>query len=196
MTEKKTTARVKLLEEAKTMLIFFLYLFLFFSAFTIYGRLMLEEYGIAYVQYGYNFIEALVLSKVIVLGQFLKLGERFHNRPLIIPTLYKTLWFSGLIFAFSLVEHLVSGWLHGKASRVVMKEILNQGLPLILAHTLVKVLALVPLFAATELGRVIGEGNLFELFFRENKGRNFDTSSGTTTIPLGDMPDHTVKKVR
>ena len=176
MTEKKTTARVKLLEEAKTMLIFFLYLFLFFSAFTIYGRLMLAEYGIAYMQYGYNFIEAMVLAKVILLGQFLRLGERFHDRPLIVPTLYKTLWFSGLIFAFSIVEHLISGWLHGKTSSLVLKEILDAGLPLILAHTLVKVLALIPLFAVIELGRVVGEGNLFELFFKGKTSVNLDST--------------------
>ena len=194
MTEKKSVWKVGLLEELKTMLILFVYLFLFFGAFTIYGRLMLAEYGIAYVQYGYNFIEALVLSKVIVLGKFLQLGERFHNRPLIVPTLYKTLWFSGLILAFSIIEHLISGWLHGKASSVVIKGILDDGLPLILAHTLVKVLALVPLFAATELGRVVGEGNLFELFFRRRTSGTFDSTYGTIPAPQGDVADQSVEK--
>ena len=185
MTEKKTVWNAGLIEEAKTMLILFVYLFLFFGAFTIYGRLMLAEYGIAYMQYGYNFIEALVLSKVIVLGRFLRLGERFHHRALIVPTLYKTLWFSGLILAFSIVEHLISGWLHGKPISVVIQEIPDAGLPLILAHSLVKVLALVPLFAVIELGGVVGEGQLFELFFRRRTNRKSDTPSGAIPSPEG-----------
>lgn len=193
MNEERAGIKARLLEETKTMLILFVYLSLFFGAFTMYGRLMLAEYGIAYLQYGYNFIEALVLSKVILLGQFLRLGERFNNRPLIVPTLYKTLWFSGLILVFSILEHLIGGWLHGKSTGVILQGILDQGLPQILARTLVKVLALVPLFAVIEIGRVVGAGNLFELFFRRRTSGNFDVACGARPIPLSDGTHNAVR---
>jgi hypothetical protein len=171
MREKKTAMKTRLLEETKTMLFLFVYLSLLLGAFTTYRRLVLAEYGIGYFQYGYNLIEALVLAKVIVLGRLLRLGERFSNRPLIVPTLYKTLWFSGLVFGFSVLEHLVVGWLHGKATGVILNEILDEGVWEILARTLVKVLALFPLLAVWEIGRVLGEGRLFELFFTKGAGR-------------------------
>jgi hypothetical protein len=171
MSEEKPSIKARLLEETKTMLFLFVYLSLLFGAFTMYRRLVLAEYGIGYLQYGYNFIEAIVLSKVIVFGRFLRLGERFSNRPLIVPTLYKTLWFSGLILAFSILEHLVIGGLHGKATGVIFSELLDQGVWEILARTLVKVLALLPLFAVWEIGRVLGEGKLFHLFFTRGTGQ-------------------------
>lgn len=192
MNEERAGIKARLLEETKTMLILFVYLSVFFGAFTMYGRLMLAEYGIPYLQYGYNFVEALVLSKVILLGQFLRLGERFNDRPLIVPTLYKTLWFGGLILAFSIFEHLLVGRLHGESNGSVVQGYLNQGLPQILAHTLVKALALVPLFAVTEIGRVVGAGNLFELFFRRRTNGNFD-ASGAFPLPRSDVPDAAVR---
>lgn len=169
MSESKIGLKAKLIEEMKTMLCLFVYLTLLLGAFTMYRRLVLAEYSIGYLQYGYNFIEALVLSKVIVFGRLMRLGERFSNRPLIIPTLYKTLWFSLLLLVFSIVEHLIIGWLHGKASGVILNEIFDQGIWEILARTLVKVLALLPLFAVWEISRVLGEGKLFELFFTRGK---------------------------
>ncbi|SFH53721.1 hypothetical protein [Planctomicrobium piriforme] len=157
--------KAKLLEETKTMLILFVYLSLLLGAFTMYRRLILAEYGIDYFQYGYSLIEALVLAKVIVLGRVMRLGERYQDRPLWVPTLYKTIWFSLLILIFSIIEHVVSGWLHDKGARGGIAEILSQGFWELLARTLVKVVALVPLLGAWELGRVLGKGKLFELFF-------------------------------
>lgn len=150
----------------------------------------MAEYGIGYLQYGYNFLEALVLSKVIVFGRYLRLGERFRDRPLIVPTLYKTLWFSLLLFASSILEHLLSGWLRGKTTSTIVEEALGLGLPEILARTLVKVLALLPIFVVWEIGRVLGEGKLFELFFTRGASGNTDTNCGATPPP-GDavLPD-------
>jgi hypothetical protein len=165
----KMGLKAKLLEETKTMLILFVYLSLLLGAFTMYRRLILAEYGIDYFQYGYSLIEALVLAKVIVLGRVLRLGERFQDRPLWVPTLYKTFWFSLLILIFSIVEHAVSGWFHGKAG---LSEIFSQGVWELLARTLVKVVSLVPLLGAWELGRVLGEGKLFELFFVSRNALN------------------------
>ncbi|WP_165235449.1 hypothetical protein [Aquisphaera insulae] len=166
MKEPKTDAKARLLEEAKTMLFLFAYLSLWLGTFSMYRRLILAEYGIGYFQYGYSFIEALVLSKVIVLGRILGLGERFRDRPLIVPTLYKTMWFSLLLLTFSIAEHLIGGWFHGKTTRIIVAEVLGEGLPEILARTLVHVLALMPILAVWEIGRVLGEGRLFELFFK------------------------------
>lgn len=161
--------RAKLMEEIKRTLVIFLYLASFLGAFTLYRRIVLSEYHISYLHYGYAIFKALVLSKVIVIGIALKIGERFNNYPLIIPTFYKTFCFSIFLFVFTLIEHLVSAWIRRQSANDALEELLSQGgLGEILARVLVLLLALLPMFAVTELGRVLGDGKLYELFFRKS----------------------------
>jgi hypothetical protein len=85
------------------------FLFFFFGAFATYRRLILSEYDIDYFQYGYALVEALVLGKVILLGDLFRLGDRFHGKPLIVPTLYRTFAFSVLVLVFAVSEHFARG---------------------------------------------------------------------------------------
>ncbi len=140
----KSGIRARLVAEVKTMILVSLYLALLLGAFTIYRRLVLAHYHIGYFEYGCSLVEALVLAKVIVLGKALRLGERFSDRPLIVPTLYKTACFSVLVLAFAILEHLGSGWWNGKNSREVFAEMFDEGLWEILARVLVLVTASFP----------------------------------------------------
>ncbi len=167
---KDTRIQAKLVAETKTMLFLFVYLALLLGAFTTYRRLILAKYEIAYFHYGYSLVEALVLAKVIVVGRYLRLGKRFDHYPLIIPTIYKTFWFSLLVLAFSVLEQLIVGWLCGKTSAVVFEEILGQTSWEILANVLVLFVTLIPLIAVWETGRLLGEGKLFEMFFTRRAG--------------------------
>lgn len=182
-TPKEPDLRKRLVAELKTTFCIFVYLAVFLGAFTTYRRLLLAEYRIPFVQYGYSVLEALVLAKVIVLGRLLRLGERFHDRPLIIPTLYRSLWFGALILAFSVIEHVLVGWLHGEAIGVVVRKALDVGVWEILSRSFVKLLAVLPLIAVGEVDRVLGEGTLFEMFFVGEAGR---TGTGPEAAPPGD----------
>ena len=57
------------------------FLFFFFGAFATYRRLILSEYQIDYFQYGYALIEALVLGKVILVGEIFHLAIGFTASP-------------------------------------------------------------------------------------------------------------------
>jgi len=46
----------------------------------------LAEYQIAYLHYGVSVVEALVLAKVILIGEALRLGRGLEDKPLIVPT--------------------------------------------------------------------------------------------------------------
>jgi hypothetical protein len=180
MNHEATGLRARLIDELKKTLVVFVYLLLFLGAVSTYRRLLLAEYQVNYLHYGYTFAEALVLAKVIVFGSVLRIGERFHDRPLIIPTLYKALCFSILVLAFSILEHLLLGWLRGKATTVVVEEVLAQSIWEILSHALVVLLALLPLFAIWETSRVLGEGKLYELFFLRSQGARLDRSDSAS----------------
>lgn len=162
--------RARVVAELKKTGLIFLYLALFLGSFTAYRRLVLAEYQIGSFNFGYSVIEAAVLSKVIVVGSMLGLGERFRDRPLLVPTLYKTACFALFLLVFAILEHVIGGWLHGKSAGAALQEVLAQGKWELMTRVLVKCLALLPLFAVWETARVLGEGRLFELFFRKRPG--------------------------
>ena len=120
----------------------------------------------SYLHYGYALIEALVLAKVIMVGEALHLGDRYRDQPLIVPTLYKTFLFSLLFLVFIALEDLVTGWIHRQSLGEIVHHVLSESIYEKLARTLVTFVALIPLFAYREVGRILGEGRLAELFLK------------------------------
>ena len=84
----------KIKYEMKEFVMVFLYLAILIGSFNAYKWLLMAEYHVGYFVYGYTLFEALVLAKVIIVGESLGIGERFSNQPLIFSTLYKTLLFT------------------------------------------------------------------------------------------------------
>ena len=159
------------IEEIKQLAGIFLFLFLFLGAFAAYRRLVLEEHGIAYAQYGFAAVEALVLAKVLLIGRMMHLGRRFQDQPLVVSTLYQTLVFSLFVLAFSVLEHIVLGLAHGEGVAASVRAVASAGKLEILARVVVILIALIPFFALSEIDRVLGEGSLAALFFRRRDRR-------------------------
>jgi hypothetical protein len=162
--EKSSGLKGKVVYEAREMLAIFLYLALFFCAFTTYRLLVMAEMGVSYFHYGFALIKALVLTKVILLGQDVRFARVFDDGPLIIPTLYKVILFSLFVMAFEVLEHVIGGFLHGDDLQDAFQEMMSAGWDELLARTLVMMVAFIPLFAFTETARVLGEGKMRELF--------------------------------
>jgi hypothetical protein len=165
-TDGKAGLKQKLSREMKQFLVIFLYLGLLIGAFNTYRWLLLAEYHVGYFVYGYTLIEALVLAKIILIGEALGIGERFSDRPLIFPTLYKTMLFALCGLALGIVEHLVTGFLHGKDLAGIFQEIINERYEL-LSRMLIMFVALIPFFAFRETMRTMPEVKLFDRFFRK-----------------------------
>ncbi len=142
------------------------YLFVFFGVFTMYRRLVLAAYNISYFHYGYAFFKALVLAKIVMIGDSLGLARQLQEKPLIVTTLYNAILFAVWVIFFSAIEHVADGLPHGKS--------LDGGFHLVGAHlyellagVLVVFFAFIPFFAFKELGRVVGARNIAWLFFRK-----------------------------
>jgi hypothetical protein len=163
--QPKAGLRERFIHEMKQYLVMVIFLFFFFGAFTAYRRLLLASYEIDYVDYGWALIKALVLGKVILIGELLHVGERFEQRPLIVSTFWKTFMFGLLIVAFAILERLVGSWIHHRPLSEEFNFTGPDGYEL-LARIPLQIVALVPLFAFRELGRVLGEERLEALFLR------------------------------
>jgi hypothetical protein len=165
-TKEKAGWKQKFAHELLEYWINFFYLAIFFAAFIWYRRLILAEYRITYLHYGMAIVEALILAKVILIGDALRLGRRFEEEPLIIPALYKAVMFSLFVGLFAILEHVIGGLIHGKGVAGGFREIMSEGKDELLARCLLTFFAFIPFFAFKELGRVMGNGKLDALFFR------------------------------
>jgi len=86
---------------------------------------------------------------------------------------------------FCLLEHTVTGLLHGKGLAGGFHEIMTQGKDELLAKCLVTFYVLIPFFAFKQLGSVLGEVKIRVLFFRRRAYTISDLSRWKTS-PEGD----------
>jgi len=112
--EKQAGWKEKIVHEMTEYWINFVYLAVVFFTFTPYRRLILEEYKVSYLHYGVALIEAAVLAKIILLGEAARIGRKHEDKPLIVPTLYKTIVFGLWVIGFKVLEHMIGGLLRGK----------------------------------------------------------------------------------
>ena len=147
--------------------VYVVYLTLVFAAFTQYRRLILADVGIIYTDYWVALIKALILAKVIMVGDALKLGRGLDEKPMIIPTLVKTSVFTVLVSIFTLLEHAVRGFWNEMGPVDSLTIFLVEGRQEVIANALVVFVAFIPFFALRELSALLGgETNLITLFFK------------------------------
>jgi hypothetical protein len=146
-----------------------LYLSIVFGLFTWYRRLILARYDIAYMHYGVAIVEALVLAKVILIGDMMGLSRHyFEGKPLIYPTLYKSLVFTLFVAVFRMMEETITGFMKGKGMDGWLETLHGTGKYEFLAHGLMVFFMFIPFFAFKEIGKILGKGSIGRLFFREN----------------------------
>lgn len=166
---QKAELKQKAKHEAKELLYVFLYLGFFFCALATYSTLLLKEYEVPYWNYAFALINALVIAKVILIGQMMHLGEKYEHKPLLVSAVWKAFMYSLFALAFHFVEELVKRLIHGagvaEASRAIRIDAL-------MGHTLVVFCTFITLFAFIEFRRTLGEERFYNILFRsEAAGR-------------------------
>ncbi len=165
--EGKTGWKQKLFLEMTAYWINVFYLTILFAAFTSYRRLILANYDISYSNWGISFIKALVLAKVIMVGELFHFGRSLETKPMIFPTLFKSVVFTLWMALFALVESAIRGFLHGKGLAGALDHLLSEGTHEFFAKCLVVFIVFIPFFAFKELARVLGKGIIWGWFFRK-----------------------------
>jgi hypothetical protein len=108
----------KVIDEIKQFLIYTVCLTLLFGTFNFYQRVLLNEYTGAVIPYGISVIEALILAKVIMLGDMIKLGSWFSRSPLIYTVLHKTIVFCiAVYYCFRWLNIALLGFIPEKVLR-------------------------------------------------------------------------------
>lgn len=119
MHERLHKAKEVAVDEFRRFLVSFLYIYILLGVFVLHEEIALRAHGgmsqaIPFAPHGFAIINALVLGKVALVVEDLRLAQRIKPKPLIWPILLEALVLAVLFIAMHYVEHLIGGWLHGE----------------------------------------------------------------------------------
>jgi hypothetical protein len=160
---KRVALKQKAIHEGQEFAGISLYLGFFFCAVVTYSAILLGKFQVSYFSYSSALINALVIAKVILIGEYAHLGKKHETRPLALSALYKAFLFTLLVFSFHFVEEVIKQLLHGDTAASAFLQIRMNAL---VCRSLIVFCTFIPLFAFRELQRVLGEDNFRALFFR------------------------------
>jgi hypothetical protein len=162
-------SKAKVAHEMQEYLVVFLLLAPFFIAFVTHRIFLIGRSGNEFFAYGTALINALVLAKIILIGELARLGKRSESGPLIVSTVYKSVLFTMLYLAFHIVEGTLHGLWHGQIFLSAIYEAAVTRRGELVAVGLVMFFAFIPFFALREVRRVVGENKFRDLFFRKGQ---------------------------
>ncbi len=168
---KKAAIKSKATDELREWFVNAAYLALFLCTFAIYRALVTGELlgSRVVVQLGASLFTALVIAKTIMIGGWLKLGERGpRGTPLIIRTMRLAAVYGVFVFIVGMLEKVIDGWIHGRPAPQTLTTLAHLGWEEITARSLVIFLAFIPYFALREFARRKGVNDTFDLFFRRD----------------------------
>jgi hypothetical protein len=181
----QASLKIRLYDELRRFLMIFAYLWLVFLVFLVHEWIVLADHHIGFRFYGLAAINALVLSKIMLIAEGLGFAERFENKPLIVPIVYKSVLFSFLLVAAYILEEIIIGQFHGKSVADSLPALGGGGVVGTLSVTALLCIALVPFFAFREIARTVGEAEFRTLMLgptkREVERRGSISASDSST---------------
>lgn len=146
---------------------YFIFLASFFLVFTFYRGLIMKEYHLGSVTYSMALIQALILSKTILVGQRFHIGDRLKNKPLLLTCLYKALLFCLFVLVTIVIEKFVEGYFMGHSYHQTIQKFLEGGYYEVFGRISVMFFVFIPFFAFIELADRSGKDSLYELFWKK-----------------------------
>jgi hypothetical protein len=165
--QSKATFRENAIEELREFTILTAYLYVCFAAVIYFKAAVLHAQGIAYAPLGVAIIKAAICAKFMLMGRMLRIGERFKNLPLIIPTLHRAFVFLLLLVVLTFIEETIVGMIHGRKVWESISGIGGGTFHQMFATIFIMFLILIPYFAFRSLGNIVGDKILVRLFFEQ-----------------------------
>jgi hypothetical protein len=153
----------KLKHEFEEWMIMFLYLFVIFDLLVVHEAILSAKQHQDFKLHGFAIINALVLSKVMLVGEGLRLARgRADSRPIVV-ILTQSVAFALLFIGFHVLEDTIVGVAHGKPIAASIPELAGGRLLGIIALGIIASVCLIPFFAVREVNRDLGKGRLWRL---------------------------------
>ena len=149
------------------------YFFVSFNLIVFTTNLMIHEYWFRLSGFLLATTTALIVGKAVLVANHISLIHRFRGAPLIQPILYKTLFYTAVVFVVRLLER----FLHLAFEEQGLRSALDAEVSTFNWHRFVAVqIWLFTTFfiyvTATEIGDLMGEGQLARLLFRHRSSEH------------------------
>jgi hypothetical protein len=165
-------SKKRVAHEMEEFLVVFVLLAPFFVSFATFRMYVTREFGNALFVYGTALFNALVLAKIILIGELAKLGRGSEGKPLIVSTIHKSALFTLFYIAFHILEHTVRGLWHGETFLGAIHAAAATRKGELVCMALVLFFAFIPFFAVREMRRVMGEDKFRDLFTKRQPPRS------------------------
>lgn len=109
-------AKAFVVDEFRRFMVSFLYIWVLLGMFTMHEEIALRTHGdVAIWPHGFALLNALVLGKVALVVEDLRLGHLIKPTPLIWPIVLESLILAVLFIAMHVLEHVIGGWIQGES---------------------------------------------------------------------------------
>src|SRR5262249_45823446 len=150
--EIRSGVKERVVSQARQFLVVFAYVWLLLAVFDLHRSLVLGDANLIQHQ-SLAILKALAFAKILFVAEEMGLGERFKEKPLIWPVLFKSVLFAVLLMVFGLIEKAIEHkfWPHSARDEIQLVDF-----QMIFCAGLVMFVALIPFFGMRELGKVVG----------------------------------------
>jgi hypothetical protein len=157
--------------ELKRYIALAIYLWVLFSMFEIhrYAVLRSVEPGASVSGYrvGLAAINALIMAKVILIGEALHLGKQFSEKRTIYSVLFKSVMFALFAIFFDVVEGVITGLIRGKPIATSIPQMGGGGVLGVFLFGVMASIVLIPLFLFAEMQQLIGKDKLHSMILQK-----------------------------
>ncbi|MGE0226836.1 MAG: hypothetical protein AB7F35_26200 [Acetobacteraceae bacterium] len=145
-------------------LVAFFYIWVLLAMFTMHEEIALRTHGgVPFAPHGFALVNALVLGKIAMVVQDLRIGSRIKPTPLIYPIVIEAFLLAVSFIVMHVLENVVSGWMHGEALAASIPAIGGGGALGLFAAASSFFVAMLPFCACHYVARAIGTEQMREL---------------------------------
>jgi hypothetical protein len=148
--------------------------FLFsFNLIVFTTNLLIHDYWFKLSSFVLATTTALVVGKAVLVANHIRLIDRFRGAPLIQPIFYKTLFYTLVVFLVRLAERFIHFTLDDRGFSAAFGVAVHDFSWRHFAAVQIWIFTCFLIYVtATELSRLLGEGQMFRLFFRHRSNQH------------------------
>jgi hypothetical protein len=170
-TEPRRSTRDRLVHEVVRFGLMFVYLWVVFGLFVLHERIIRGQMGLGFQAQGFALINALVLAKVMLVAEDLRLDRGLRGQPLAYAAAGEAALFAIVFIVFHVLERLAVGLWHGSTLADSVPAIGGGGFAGLISVAAIMFVMLIPYFAFRDLGRALGQEELRKLLFSSRNAR-------------------------
>jgi hypothetical protein len=150
-----------------------IYFFIAFNLIAFTTNLMIRDYWFHAATFMVASTTALIVGKSVLVADKIRLIDRFRGAPLIQPILYKTIFYTVIVLIVRIVERFIHLTIDDRGFAIAFEEAVHDFTWRRFAAIQIWIFVCFLIYVtATELSYLLGEGQLFRLFFRHRSSQH------------------------